>query len=280
MQSKLHKWNATYNAISALHPLDAQLLNHVQYSIPLEREPYATIGSSLNIATDEVIMRLNQLKASGFIRTISGIFDASRLGYQTMLVAMAVPDSKLDDAAIIINAHSGVSHNYARNAEFNLWFTLTVPRTENLTQVVSKLAEACNATDWLLLPTLRRFKIGVALDAVGGRGNIFEGTDASSKPTRPITDEDVQCICLLQREFPIALRPYDELARSIGKTYEWLLERAQLLSSEGRLRRIAAIVRHRKLGYNTNAMVVWAVPDELVEQVGRKLASFPQVSHC
>ena len=110
-----------------LSSIDRKLLNLLQAEFPLSREPYTDLGLRLGIDRDEVIHRIEQLKAKGIIRQISPVLDARSLGYQTTLVAMRVAESQLDKAAQLIMEHPGVSHGYERNHHFNLWFTLAIP---------------------------------------------------------------------------------------------------------------------------------------------------------
>ena len=110
-----------------LDSIDKKLLNLVQVEFPLTKEPYANLGLQLGIDRDEVIYRIEQLKAKGFLRQISPVLDARSLGYQTTLVAMRVAKTQLDKAERLIGEHLGVSHGYERDHYFNLWFTLAVP---------------------------------------------------------------------------------------------------------------------------------------------------------
>ena len=100
---------------SDLDLTDRELLNSLQSSFPLVEEPFDRLGSALDMASSEVISRIRVLKNKNVVRQISAIFDTRRLGYQTVLVAMRLPDDKLDDGAHAINEHPGVSHNYGRN---------------------------------------------------------------------------------------------------------------------------------------------------------------------
>lgn len=265
---------------SYLNDADIELLNRVQLGIPIERKPFHSLGQQLAMSEADVISRLERMKGMNLLRRISAIFDASKVGYKTALVAFTVEEARIDEVANKVNSMPFVSHNYEREAEFNLWFTVVLPQAQDLHNTIFQLAHTCKVSDWMLLPALRTFKVGVALDASLRLGNIYNQTEEMKMPTRQIDDDDIACIRILQGEFPLVSEPFKELARKHGVDEVWLIERSLLLSSEGRLRRIAASVNHRLLGYAANALVVWDVPDEDVETVGRKLASLPCVSHC
>ncbi|MEX2458240.1 MAG: AsnC family transcriptional regulator, partial [Actinomycetota bacterium] len=101
--------------------LDRELLNVIQNDFPMESAPFAELGRRLGIDEAETLTRIARLKDQHVIRQVSAIFDTRALGYRSSLVAMAVPKDRLERAAELINAHPGVSHNYRRNHEFNLW---------------------------------------------------------------------------------------------------------------------------------------------------------------
>ena len=154
--------------------LDRKLLNIIQSGFPLVDEPYAQIGEQLGIDEASVLERLARLRRTNVVRQISAIFDTRRLGYKTTLVAMAFPPDALHDAALIINEHPGVSHNYAREGSYyNLWFTLAVVPDDNLEETVNGMAARTGALQHRLMPTIRFFKIGVNFDMVNRRSAAF-----------------------------------------------------------------------------------------------------------
>src|SRR5918999_4686696 len=121
--------------------LDRQLLNRIQSDFPLVARPFAELGRPLGLAEEDVIARMRALKAGRIVRQISAIFDTKSLGYKSSLVAMRVDPARIAEAARIINEHPGVTHNYERNHQYNLWFTIAVPPTSDLEAVVQRLHE-------------------------------------------------------------------------------------------------------------------------------------------
>jgi len=150
-----------------LDAVDKRLLNLLQSDFPLSAEPFALLGGRLNIGGDEVIQRVKNLKDGGIIRWISGVFDSSKLGYESTLVAMRISDHRLDEAASAISEHAGVSHNYARDHYYNLWFTLTLAKNQSLPKTIANLAELAGAEATMSLPAVRVFKRLVYFDMVG-----------------------------------------------------------------------------------------------------------------
>jgi DNA-binding Lrp family transcriptional regulator len=248
-----------------LDNVDKELLNEIQWSFPLAQRPFLEISKRHNISEDEVIHKISCLKEMGLIRQINAIFDTRRLGYKSALIAFSVQAGKLENVAAQVNRHPGVSHNYERNHEYNMWFTLAIP------------------PKYRLLPTLKLYKIGVRLDMVNNDAEKPEPTDSVNdlKPTKVLlTEQDKDFVRELQRDLKLIPEPFNECAKRLGVSVEELFARAKQYERNGVMRRFAAILRHRDAGFTANGMVVWNVSRDKVDEVGYKIASFPQVSHC
>jgi DNA-binding Lrp family transcriptional regulator len=223
------------------------------------------------------------MKGLGLIRQINAIFDTRRLGYKSALIAFAVKPDKLDYVANEVNKHPGVSHNYERNHEFNMWFTLAVPPYTYLNEDLNTLASLEGVIKYRLLPTLKLYKIGVRLDMVNEDLKKPQPTDEVKKlnPSKfDLTDRDKDFIRELQKDLEIIPEPFKALAENLGVTTADLFSKAKEYEQIGVMRRFAAILRHRDAGFSANGMVVWNVPEEKIDEIGYKLASFPQISHC
>jgi DNA-binding Lrp family transcriptional regulator len=265
---------------------DKEILNRIQREVPLEREPFEAIGRELGIAGDEVIRRIEALKRVRVIRQISAIFDTRVLGYESSLVAARIQAHKLGEGAKAINSHPGVSHNYERNNEFNLWYTVAVPPDSRLglEGTVDVLHRISGAEKTRILPTLKLFKIGVTLDMNAGATAKKEapqyGESDRESADRNISEDDKAAIRALQEDVPLTPRPFDLWGRQVGLSYEELLERAYDLRDRKIMRRFSAVLYHRKAGFRANAMGVWSVPDERIDEVGNAFAHYQSVSHC
>lgn len=272
---------------SNLELLDKKLLNTLQLDFPLDERPYLRVAEKVGTNEADVLQRVKKLKDEKIIRQISAIFDTRSLGYKSSLVAMRVQKHRLLGAAEFINTHPGVSHNYVRNHDFNLWFTIAVPPNSmlGLEKTVNILHEKAQAESTRMLPTLKLFKIGVNLkmtddgDDSGSKGPAYSEKDRKSALT-DLTGKDMACVRELQEDFPVSEAPYQNLCQRLGITASELFEWAAGFRDSGRMRRIAAVLNHRNAGFVVNAMGVWDVPDEKVQEVGSVLASFPEVSHC
>ena len=271
---------------------DRRLLEAIQQAVPLVARPFEKIAEQLDLTEAEVLARLHRIRERGMISRMSAVFDTRSLGYESVLVAAKVPADRVDAAAAAINEHPGVSHNYLRTAEYNLWFTLAVPPDSNLglANTAAKLVERSGATSYRLLPATRVFKIGMKLSLTEGDIEL-PADDASVSPA----GEQAACgpgrglewtpllksaVLALQEDLPIESQPFSAVASRHGLTLERMLSIGRDLQGTGVMRRYAAVLRHRKVGFSTNCMTVWRVPAERTEEVGAALAGFREVTHC
>ncbi len=261
--------------------IDRRLLTRLQAEFPLEPRPFAILAWELGLAEAEVIDRLRQLKAQHVLRQISAIFDSRLLGYQTTLVAFRVPEAQLEQAGQMVNQQPGVSHNYARNHTYNLWFTWTLPGDASMADNVSSLAARAGAESFLLLPALQVFKIGVTLDLEEGRAvsKPQEGPTVRANTTS-IAEEERKAVRELQQDLPLEPQPFRAMAERLGMNEAGLLEAARDLQRQGIMRRYGAVLHHREAGFKANAMIGWPVPLDRVDAIGHTLSSFPDVTHC
>ena len=266
-----------------LDSTDRKLLNEIQWVFPLADRPYLEIASRHGLSEQEAIDRIAQMKQAGLVRQINAIFDTRRLGYKSALVAFSVRPDKLLAVADLVNEHPGVSHNYERNHEYNMWFTLAVPPGSDMKMDLDRMASLEGVVKYRILPTLKLYKIGVRLDMVNEDSEKPAPTD-EVKPMDPervnLSERDKDFIRELQKDLDTIPEPFKGPAGNLGITTEELFAKAREFESLGVMRRFAAILRHRDVGFTANGMVVWHVPEESIDEVGSKLAAFPQVSHC
>jgi DNA-binding Lrp family transcriptional regulator len=269
-------------------PLDAAdklLLNLLQSRFPLDPEPYVGIARQAELPVDEVQARTQRLLDERIIREITPIFDTRALGYASMLVAAKVDTANPQRAARIINSHPGVSHNYLRTHEFNLWFTIATPpdSTLGLEGTLEVLRAETGAESIRQLPTLTLFKINMNLEMEQGTEALAAAVDAAPPRelvAQPYDERDVAVIRALQGPMTVSDRPYDRAAEQVGMGTEGLLERLREMVERKLLRRVAAILYHRRAGFSANGMGVWRVSSDQVLEVGSSMAAVRGISHC
>ena len=261
--------------------MKSELLSIIQKRFPLAPRPFAEIAKELGSDEETIIQLLTQEKANRIIRQISPIFDTKRLGYSSSLVSFKVRREDIDRAVEVINAHPGVSHNYEREHPFNIWFTLAVAPDSKLglRQTVEILANEAHAIDYIMLPTLKLFKIAVKLNTTGDDAK----KELVVKPKRKsieLTPLHHRVIALAQNDIPIVPEPFKEVVEQLGLSYEEFFAILNELKEAGVMRRFAGILNHRNAGFNANAMVVWDIDESKGEAMGEIAAQFSAVSHC
>jgi siroheme decarboxylase len=268
-----------------LDEADKRLMNLLQSSFPLDPEPFALLASEAEMELDDVLARTRRLLEERIVREITPIFDTRALGYESMLVAAKVDAENPQRAAAAVNAHPGVSHNYLRTHDFNLWFTIAVPPDSELGMegTLRALMEEAGAESMRQLPTLTLFKINMNLEMEKGTDALAAAVEAA--PPRelgrqPYDEGDVATIRAMQGPMAAVERPYDEAAAELGISTDDLLERLRGMVDRKLLRRVAAILYHRRAGFSANGMGVWKVPEPEIFETGRRMASFRGISHC
>jgi DNA-binding Lrp family transcriptional regulator len=268
-----------------LDETDKRLMNLLQSSYPLDARPFDLVASEAELDPEEVKARTQRLLDERIIREITPIFDTRALGYSSMLVAAKVDTDNPHRAAQIINSHPGVSHNYLRTHEFNLWFTIATPPDSELglEGTLELLQRLTSAESIRQLPTLQLFKINMNLEMEGGTEELSAAVEAAPPrelERQPYDDLDVAVIRALQGPMEVTDRPYDAAASEVGMSTPELLEHLRGMVDRKLLRRVAAILYHRRAGFSANGMGVWRVPEGEILEVGGRMAAVRGISHC
>jgi siroheme decarboxylase len=268
-----------------LDELDKRLLNLLQGSFPLEPRPFAAVARLAELPEDEVLRRTQRLLDERIIREVTPIFDTRVLGYSSMLVAARVEAEHPWGPAKIINSHPGVSHNYLRDHDFNLWFTIaTEPDSKlGLDGTLEVLQRLTGAESVRKLPTLRLFKIRMDLEMEKGTealAAVAEAVDHKEPEAIPLSELDVAVIRATQGPMTVTPEPFAAAAAELGMPQAALLEHLESMRERRALRRVAAILFHRRAGFSANGMGVWNVPEERILELGPRMSSFRGISHC
>ena len=274
-----------HGAATPLDDLDKRLLNLMQGSFPIAPRPYQHVAQQAGITESDVMDRVSRLLDERIIRQVTPIFDTRALGYSSMLVAAKVDPENPWRAANVINAHPGVSHNYLRNHEFNIWFTIaTEPDSPlGLDGTLEALAKEAGAESVRQLPTLQLFKIRMDLEMEGDTEALAKAVEVAPPAEiekQPYDEFDIEVIRATQGDMPVISEPYGPAADKLGIPQPQLLTHLQQMQERRLLRRVAAILFHRRAGFSANGMGVWKVPDERIMELGPRMAAFRGISHC
>ncbi len=221
-----------HGAATPLDDLDKRLLNLMQGKFPIAQRPYQDVAAEAGITEQQAIDRVSHLQDERIIRQVTPIFDTRALGYSSMLVAAKVDPENPWRAANIINEHPGVSHNYLRNHEFNIWFTIaTEPDSKlGLDGTLEALANEAGAESVRQLPTLKLFKIRMDLEMEGGTDALAKAVEVAppaETERQPYDEFDIEVIRATQGDMPVIPEPYAPAAEKLDISQDELLTHLQ-----------------------------------------------------
>lgn len=262
---------------SDLTELEFRLLNDFQRDFPLVARPFAELAHRLSVDEATVLALLQSLQQRGLVSRIGAVFRPNVVG-ASALAALAVPPERLEAVAAQVSAFSEVNHNYQREHIYNLWFVVTAASNDQLQTVFEKIEATCASGAVLVLPLLEQFHIDLGFGLAPSDSPYFHRDTASVGDVAAIELSAPQraLMAVLQKGLPLVPQPFAALG--------WdELEAMALLTHwthSGVIKRFGVVVRHHELGFTSNAMVVWNVPDAQVSQVGQRIAASSRVSLC
>lgn len=153
--------------------IDRKLLSVIQSELSIDSRPFLSLAHKLGITENEVIVRIKNLKESGYIRRIGGIFDSKKLGYSSTLCAASVPESKIELVSEVINSYNEVTHNYIRNDDYNMWFTIIANSNERMREIISNIKHKTGVYNIVSLPAIKLFKLKATFNiSEGGKSDV------------------------------------------------------------------------------------------------------------
>ncbi len=247
-----------------------------QRGFPLVPEPFAELAAANELSTGEVLTMMQALKDRGVLARIGATVRPNTAGAST-LAAMAVPAERLDEVAAIVNAEHTVNHNYHREHDINLWFVVTAGCREGVQATLSRITQA-SGLPVLDLPLERAYHIDLGFRLSGRRRQGF-GVAGQVDPCA-IGEADRALLSALEDGLPLVDQPYLVVANRLGWSEGEVLTRLGELIACSVITRFGCILRHRRIGYQANAMSVWDVPDERVDEIAARLAERDEVTLC
>src|SRR5665648_1038552 len=265
---------------------DRALLNSIQNYFPIAVHPYQILGEAVGTTEEDAFRRVQRLRQDGVIRRLGGVFDSRRLGYYSTLCTAKFPEEKIPTLAKLLEGIPGVTHNYIRNHEYNVWFTLIARSKAVAESTLQTIRDVLGVSGIYSLPATLIFKINVNFDLsdedtsqdgeIDSSGTVLiEHTNLNNrqKPrdTSPyeLNSEEIALIRVLQGNLPDSITPYSVIAENLNwKIEDVILIASRLLQAEV-VRRFGAVLRHQKAGFVANAMGVWQVEPEQAAAVGK-----------
>jgi len=257
-----------------LDATDFLLVNPWQRGFPLTPRPFEELARSASVSEEEALSRLARLREQGVIDRIGPVFRPNSVG-ASLLAAMAVAPERLAAVAAFASEQPGINHNYEREHRYNLWFVVTGGNQAEVERTLSCIEQASDL-EALRLPLVEEFHVDLGFDL---------GTRVAPRAGRPpefpeLSAEERRLVAAVGAGLPLVPAPYQRVALDLGLSQAEVIAHLAKMLGDGRIRRIGAVVRHRRLGYEANAMVVWDVPDERVAALGPELARDPAVTLC
>ena len=229
--------------------LEQLLLSVVQDAFPLEERPYLVLAEQLGSDEQSVFAAVENLRQSGIIRRIGGVYDSKALGFISRLCAGNVPESALDAFAAAVNKIPAITHNYVRSHEYNVWFTVIAQSEAEIQKIVEDVCSKTELHDVHVLLATKKFKINTVM---GGSAApvIRKNTCVRSKPMAGADRARIRIAC---DDIPHTLTPFKDWGVSCDELREDLALK--------RMRRFGAILRHQEAGFAYNAMVCFRLDE-------------------
>jgi len=259
-----------------LDALDHRLLNDFQRDFPMVERPFAAIAARAGASEREVLERYQRLARGGDVSRIGVVFRPNTAGAST-LVALAAPADQIETVAAWLSEQPEVNHNYEREHRYNLWFVLTAPSQAALEASLARI-ESAIGLPMLSLPLLEEFYIDLGFDLRTGRR--CKDPRAAALSGARLDEAERPLIAALQDGFPLVPEPYAALAPAAGMSVGELMRSLARWLEQGIARRIGVVVRHARLGYEANAMVVWDAPEASLGRIGAAIAAEDYVTLC
>ena len=263
-----------------LSDLEFSLLNSFQRDFPLLPRPFAVLADKLGSDEQTVIETLRRLQQRGAVSRVGAVFQANAIG-ASALAALRVPAARLEQVARHINAIPEVNHNYEREHSYNLWFVVTASSAARLQAVLQEIEQDCECGPVLKLPMREQYHIDLGFDLSACAGESGSACPSPSvSVTRPadvsLSAVEQVLVASLQEGLQLVSHPFARLGLREAQAID-IISRWQ---EQGIVKRFGVIVRHHELGYTSNAMAVWDVPDERVSEIGKHIAASGRVSLC
>jgi DNA-binding Lrp family transcriptional regulator len=256
---------------------ETSLYDSVQRGFPLDERPYRALAQRLGSDEQTLLALLARGLEQGRISRIGAVFAPGVIGAST-LAALAVAPDRLADVARQVSAHPAVSHNYAREGHrYNLWFVAGARDRAALDQALGEISHATDRTV-LDLPLECEYHIDLGFALAPHAPLPRAPRPALQRPS--LDDDDWRLIAALEDGLALTPWPYDDLAQRSALTPQRVLERLGQWLDAGVIRRIGAVLQHRRFGYTRNLMCVWDWPDATVDATGAQLAQLAPVNLC
>jgi DNA-binding Lrp family transcriptional regulator len=279
-----HNPQVSNNHFESLDELSQKLLSQYQKGFPVQLNPFAVMAKKLQCTEPDVLSGLLMLRDQGIVTRIGPVFDHKKAG-ASLLAAVKVPESKKEDVASAINQYAEVNHNYGREHDYNLWFVVTAPSKAHLDNVLNEMEDSIGY-DILRLPMVKSYHIDLGFSLHKKVAHLDLAPSEDLEPVlngQPLlkSNQQQQLRVLIQDGIPLTRYPYQRLANLLNvKDASLVINTIQYWLDSGLIKRMGLVTNHHKLGFTSNAMVVWDIPKNKIDEIGEKFKQSGLVSLC
>lgn len=257
-------------------PIDRRLLDEWQRGFPTCERPFDALAGAIGTTEADVLSRLERMRGAGRVTRVGATCAPNAVSAST-LAAIAAPEARIDAVADIVSRQEGVNHSYQREDRWNLWFVATGPDRAHVGATLATIG-ILTGLRVLDLPLVRPFNVDLGFRMCGGPEPTPAPRAVDVSVMRPGDRRLLQQ--LTGGGLPLVPRPYDEIAARLGMSGDAVRARIAALAGAGIVARFGVIVRHRALGWRSNAMITWDLAPERIDAAGPALAALPGVTLC
>jgi DNA-binding Lrp family transcriptional regulator len=271
-----------------LSAAERQLVDRFQSGLPVTERPFEQVGAILGESESRTFRLTEQLVDRGVFRRIGPVLNPAVIGSST-LAALTTPEERIGDVAEVVSDFDQVNHNYARDHEWNVWFVLTAATVERRNALLDRI-QAQTECPLLRLPMKREYDIDLEFPVANDHAIAREHeardegeitpTSIDVEPCSSLLGRDRKLLITVQNGLPLSKTPYRDLANELELSVDAVLETIQRLQTIGCIKRIGCIVNHHAVGFTENCMVVWDIPDDVLDDRGITAAQHPSVTYC
>jgi siroheme decarboxylase len=257
------------------NPTELALIDRWQHGFPLVEKPFEVVGRFAALDEDETIGIFRRMRENEVISRVGAVVRPNTVGAST-LAAMQVPDERLEQVADLVSREPLVTHNYEREHALNLWFVITGTGPEAIAATIERIRRQ-TGLDVVDLPMLEAYHLGLGFSlgaAPPQRREIENPADYRPDP------RDKAILAAIEDGLPLIERPYRAVADQLDLGQSEIIDRLEHMKASGIVTRFGCVVRHEKLGYRSNAMAVWDVPEARLADVVESFARHPKVTLC
>ncbi len=256
-----------------------KLINGWQRNFPLTQRPFVWIGDEMRLSESEVMSALEAMAGAGLLTRIGAVVRPNTAGAST-LAAMKISPDDLERVASIVSGEPGVNHNYEREHAYNLWFVATAGDRQAVRELLGRVSRSTGyeVLD-LRLKKAHHIDLGFAIGSGGClRRSVSDGRKLQSGFT--VTKNDRALLAAIENGLPLVSRPFRQIGASLELNELDVISSLERLVGEGVISRFGLVVRHRKMGFTANAMAVWNIAEQDVDDVGKKFSALHFVTLC